>query len=650
MNRVVLLLGLLWGGIVMAQSDAQLKAVNLKGAPRNLNFSDSIAERFKERARMPLAPITDYLIMSNRRDTISLDTTLTMQLAHRFNTARRDLFGRIPFSNIGRPMGELIKEVPNQRPFLGNSSLSYMIDEKDDISFYRTPTPLTELKFLTTHNRGQQADAFLATNLTPEFNLMIGYRGHRSEGHYAFEEVAFGSFRTSFNYTSKDKRYQLLGFYTYHDGQQQENGGLLFSTSQFESGDPQFVDRKLIDTRLSDMNHRIVQRAYYINQRYKITEQLYALQESHYDSRYFQMNQTRATSDFGEILMSGAIDDKHAVNATDLSGGLEFRNKSIGTLSTRLRYLKTGQYLKDTILGEELTQNRSTIYNDLRVEGILNSNWGSVDLRSEVGVPLKQETQGLYINAVVKVALDSTVSLKAGLNRSERLPSLNRVRYASNYQPFHWNRRNTQPLVKFNSLYASLETDRWGSLAAGFDRIDNYTYFAAINMEGILSSDETLVRPHVSDSPVEIKYIEYQGALHYNKWTLDLRARIQESGATESYYNIPKAILRSTLYYSTDLFEKAMFAQIGVKAHYFDAFYTDAYHPVLGEFYVQNEKMIGGYPLVDAFINAKVRTMRLFLTYQHVNSSVSNNDYFAAPNYPYRDGVVRFGFVWNFFD
>ena len=547
-------------------------------------------------------------------------------------------------------MGELIKEVPNQQPFLGNSSLSYMIDEKDDISFYRTPTPLTELKFLTTHNRGQQADAFLATNLSPEFNLMIGYRGHRSEGHYAFEEVESGSFRTSFNYASKNKRYQLLGFYTYHDGQQQENGGLLFSASQFESGDPQFGDRKLIDTRLSDMNHRIVQRAYYIDQRYEITEHFSALQQLHYDSRYFQMTQANNTADFGEAINGGAIDDKHAVSMTDLSGGLEFKNKTIGTLQARLRYLRAGQYLKDTILSEEVTQNRSTIYNDLRAEGILYSKWGSVDLRSEVGVPLKQETQGLYIDAVVKVALDSTVSLKAGLNRSERLPSLNKIRYASDYQLFHWNRQNTQPLVKFNSLYASLETDRWGSITAGFDRIDNYSYFAAINKEGVLSSDETLVRPHVTDSPVEIKYIEYQGALHYNKWTLDLRARIQEPGATESYYNLPKAILRSTLYYSTDLFEKAMFAQIGVKAHYFDAFYADAYHPVLGEFYVQNEKMIGGYPLVDAFINAKVRTMRLFLTYQHVNSSVSNNDYFAAPNYPYRDGVVRFGFVWNFFD
>jgi len=650
MNRIVLLLGLLWGGMVMAQSDAQLKAVNLKGAPRNLNFSDSIAERFKERARMPLAPITDYLIISNRRDTTALDTTLTIQLAHRFNTARRDLFGRIPFSNIGRPMGALVKDAPHKQSLLGNTSLSYMINEKDDISFYRTPTPLTELQFLTTHNRGQQADAFLATNLSPNFNLMIGYRGHRSEGHYAYEEVESGSFRTSFNYTSKGKRFQLLGFYTYHDGQQQENGGLLFSASQFESGDPQFGDRKLIDTRLLDMNHRIVQRAYYIDQRYEITEHLSALQQLHYDSRYFQMTQASNTADFGETINVGATDDKHAVNTTNLSGGLEFKNKTIGTLQARLRYLRAGQYFKDTILSEEVTQNRSTIYNDLRAEAILYSKWGFVDLRSEVGVPLKQETQGLYVDAVVKVALDSTVSLKAGLNRSERLPSLNRVRYASNYQPFHWNRQSLQPLVKLNSLYASLETDRWGSLKAGFDRIDNYTYFAAIDEAGLLSSDEILVRPHITDSPVEIKYIEYQGALHYNKWTLDLRARFQESGATESYYNIPKAILRSTLYYSTDLFEKAMFAQIGVKAHYFDAFYADAYHPVLGEFYVQNEKMIGGYPLIDAFINAKVRTMRLFLSYQHVNSSVSNNNYFAAPNYPYRDGVVRFGFVWNFFD
>ncbi len=79
-----------------------------------MNFSDSIADRFKERARMPLAPITDYLIISNRRDTTSIDTTLTMSLANRFNTAGRDLFGRIPFSNIGRPMGELIK---NSSPY-----------------------------------------------------------------------------------------------------------------------------------------------------------------------------------------------------------------------------------------------------------------------------------------------------------------------------------------------------------------------------------------------------------------------------------------------------------------------------------------------------------------------------------------------------
>lgn len=639
-----------WSCVTIAQSNPQLKTMNNNTNPLNMNFSDSIANDFKKRARMPLAPIKDYLIVSNRRDTTSVDTTLNISLAYRFNTSGRDLFDRIAFSNIGRPMGELIKDDPHNEPLLGNSSLSYMIYEKDDIFFYRTPTPLTELKFLTTHNRGQQADAYLATNLSPALNIMIGFRGHRSEGHYAFEEVQSGSFRTSFNYTSKNKRYQLLGFYTYHDGKQQENGGLLFSASQFESGDPQFGDRKLIDIRLSDMNHRIVQRAYYINQRYKITEQLHALQELHYDSRYFQINQKLAAADFGETLTSGVIDDKHSVGRSDLSGGFEFQNKAIGTLQAKLRYLRLGQYLKDTVLTEELSQNRSEMYNDLRAEGVFYSKWGPVHLTSEVGVPIKQETEGLYVNAVGSVAIDSTISIKAGLNRSERIPSLNKVQYVSNYLPYHWKRQMFQPLVKFNRLYTTLDTEKWGSITAGFDRIDNYTYFAAIDGEGSISIDEKLVRPHVAGSPIEIKYLEYQGSAHHNKWTLDLRARIQESGATETYYNIPNIILRSSIYFSTDLFEKAMFAQIGLKAHYFDAYYADAYHPVLGEFYVQNNKMIGGYPLVDAFINAKVRTMRLFLTYQHVNSSISNNDYFAAPNYPYRDGVLRFGFIWNFFD
>jgi hypothetical protein len=75
----------------------------------------------------------------------------------------------------------------------------------------------------------------------------------------------------------------------------------------------------------------------------------------------------------------------------------------------------------------------------------------------------------------------------------------------------------------------------------------------------------------------------------------------------------------------------------------------NAYNPLLGEFYVQNRKELGAFPMLDFFINTKVRQTRIYLKAEHFNSSFTGNTFYAAPNYPYRDFVIRFGLVWNFF-
>ena len=38
-----------------------------------------------------------------------------------------------------------------------------------------------------------------------------------------------------------------------------------------------------------------------------------------------------------------------------------------------------------------------------------------------------------------------------------------------------------------------------------------------------------------------------------------------------------------------------------------------------------------------------------YLKAEHFNSSFTGNTFYAAPDYPYRDFVIRFGLVWNFF-
>ena len=92
-----------------------------------------------------------------------------------------------------------------------------------------------------------------------------------------------------------------------------------------------------------------------------------------------------------------------------------------------------------------------------------------------------------------------------------------------------------------------------------------------------------------------------------------------------------------------------MYLQTGVTLKYFTKYYMNAYNPVLGEFYVQDQEEIGNFPMLDFFINAKVQRTRIYFKLEHFNSSFTGYNYYTAPDYPYRDFVIRFGLVWNFF-
>ena len=89
--------------------------------------------------------------------------------------------------------------------------------------------------------------------------------------------------------------------------------------------------------------------------------------------------------------------------------------------------------------------------------------------------------------------------------------------------------------------------------------------------------------------------------------------------------------------------------QTGFTLNYFTQYYANDYNPLLGEFYVQNETKIGDFPMLDFFVNARIRQTRLFLKAEHFNSAMTGFNFYSAPNYPYRDFMIRFGLVWNFF-
>ncbi len=134
----------------------------------------------------------------------------------------------------------------------------------------------------------------------------------------------------------------------------------------------------------------------------------------------------------------------------------------------------------------------------------------------------------------------------------------------------------------------------------------------------------------------------------YN-WHLNNKVNYQHV-PDSTVIRLPEFVLEHSLYYENDLFKKVMKLQIGVSVFYNSAYYANIYMPATSEFYLQSDKKYGNYPFLDFFINAQVKTVRIFLKIDHLNGGLMDNIYMITPHYPYADRSFKFGFSWRFFD
>jgi hypothetical protein len=91
-------------------------------------------------------------------------------------------------------------------------------------------------------------------------------------------------------------------------------------------------------------------------------------------------------------------------------------------------------------------------------------------------------------------------------------------------------------------------------------------------------------------------------------------------------------------------------AMLGVDVYYSTKFKGYSYMPALAQFYLQDEKIIGNYPLMDAFLNIHIKRTRFFLKLQHFNSQWFEQNYYSAVGYPYNQLQFKFGISWIFND
>ena len=94
------------------------------------------------------AKIEDYLIISSEMDTITVDTSLTIEKYYKMNYLRKDNFQFLPFSNSGLAYNELsFRSKKSHHTDIGVKNKKIMYKSADDVNYYYVPTPFTELMY-----------------------------------------------------------------------------------------------------------------------------------------------------------------------------------------------------------------------------------------------------------------------------------------------------------------------------------------------------------------------------------------------------------------------------------------------------------------------------------------------------------------------
>lgn len=663
---LIVFFGCLTFSLRAQQEDSDLKVKD------SISRTDSLSVKKKKKPLPKEKPkrdsineitIKNYKIISFARDTTFLDTTLTIQKEYKYNYLRKDDFELMPFSNIGQTYNSLGLDFDrtNMYPNLGAKAKHFNYWEVEDIQYYNVATPMTDILFKTTLEQGQLLDAMLTFNTSRRLNFSIGYKGHRSLGKYNSNQIRSGNFTTTTNYQSRNGRYNLRAHIAAQDIKSQENGGLLEKELQFEAGDPDFRDRPKVDVRFDDADNVVLGKRYYLEHAYKLMRrnrdssyvERTSLSLGHtfgFETKYYQFLHTSGDAYFGDLILT-PVNDKANLKTTYNQLSLEFYNRTLGRLQGNVNIFHYNYFFNSVFFtegGQEIGSGLNGT--ELALGADYEKTIGGFELQGAFRYNLSGELSGNILEASVGYRLNDRNHFKVHLHSSSRMPDFNFLLYQSEYLNYNWQNTVSFKKERVNSLEASFDSELLGSLSAKYTNLDNYAYFAADPLLELTEGEEqATIRPFQEDTGISYIKLKYAKEFRLGKFALNNTVMYQTVSQEANVLNLPQLVTRNSLYFSSDVFKKAMYLQTGITLKYFSKYNMNGYNPVLGEFFVQDTEELGGFPLLDFFINARIQQTRIFLKAEHFNSSFSGYNFYAAPNYPYRDFVIRFGLVWNFF-
>lgn len=629
------------------------------GNLRNSSIGDSLMSKFGGKStrlnKNPDAKIQDYLIITRQNDTVIIDTSLTIEKYHKINFLRKDDFELIPFSNTGVAYNTLSFSANNSiKPKMGASNKYISYKSVDDIVYYDLPTPFTELMYRSVFEQGQLLDATYSVNTSRQFNFSISRKGLRSLGNYQNFLSNSSNFSFTTNYFSKNKKFKLRTHYANQKLFSEQNGGISDSDiSSFENGDNQFLDRGVFDPNFENAHNEFLGKRFYSDQNYKLKEKdslistsLELFNSISLEEKKYKFQQNTSNEFFGNSFEPQEINDKIFLNTFNLESGFILESDSYGKFNLGLRYTADRYFMENFQIDQYVDNSQEINSKTTFFSGSYSNQISKIKIYFNTENFIFGDNKSNSISSALVFKLKNDNSLIFKYNLSSVAPNYNTLIYRSNYENYNWDNEFDNSVT--NSIKFRIELKNILDLDVDLISVKKHIQFERFTIENLDGSFDYSITPVQYSEDLEVLKLKLARKINFGKFSIDSKLLLQKT-LSNDILNLPELVSRNTFYYSTDMFKKALYLQTGFGVKYFSGFYMNGYDPLLSELYVQNEKEIGGFPIIDFFINAKIQQTRLYFKFEHFNSSFTGYNYYSAPNYPYRDFTFRFGLVWNFF-
>lgn len=589
----------------------------------------------------------------------AMDTSLVN--LHRYNYNARNGYTYQTLGNIGSAMQSMFYLFPEQlgyRP--GITAFEPYVLRDEDIRYFNTLSPVTDWTTVLGGDGRSLVDVFFNQNITPYWNVGLNFKrisgltliGNQSRSRQNKDQMHTGIMLQT-RFESKDERYKLLANYKQYDHTGFETGGLNFDAifdrnPNFELSDLfLFPAGALVNIFPAGPYTKKANFSWHVYQQYALVDSA-SLQVFH------EMDRVTYRYRFEENRVDGTLsqDTAYYNNFWNYPGTPVYGDKpeadlqmvqfsnTFGAKSRRgpLFLSAYGRYVATK--ARNRNQSLQTYY-------IPYDTQGQLYVGGQVGLTIVDsvlEIKGRIENEMIRY--DNFLLEAEAIGRYGQA-SFRLMRYEQDFmrQAFRspvmvWSNDYPSTTAQRTKIAPKLPLGKRGYLQglAEFTQLNSYVYY------------DQKALPKLAEDP--LRYSRFGVEMDLKTWKL--RHILQYNHTINSSGDIlrmPQHFANYSLALETSIKKDKIKLYTGIDVHWHSKYFGYAFMPVTQQFYLQDQQEIGGFPLMDIFVDFRIRRVNAFVKAHNIFGQVGNlRGYYDTPGYMGQRFGIEYGVRWMLFN